>query len=183
MAHETTREALIELASNASANPMGFLEGLSDIHDDWHQPFGRTYGFLLFHFRVVRYFNDIVNPAIDPGVTPYTKADFEGMNYDEFGGTTDGVDTLQSLADFSSEIENWHNTAHRRIMAATGTPMMDPRQNIFFRPFWRLHLYIDGLFQVVLGQYGTAVHADQFLNLPIIAAHIEASHHNRVPSI
>ena len=183
MAHEPTRDALIVLANSTSTNPAGFLEGLSDIHDEWHQPFGRTYGFLLFHFRVVRYFTDIVNPVLNPGIAPYTAADFQGMNYDAFGGDTAGVDTLGDLADLSASIENWHNTAHRRIMAATGTPMMDASQNIYFRAFWQLHTYIDNLFQVALMRYGENVHPGQFLNVQAVAAHIETGHHSFVPSI
>jgi hypothetical protein len=183
MAHEPTRDALIALANDTATNPAGFLEGLSDIHDEWHQPFGRTYGFLLFHFRVVRYFIDIVGPVLNPAIAPYAKADFQAMNHDEFDGDTAGVETLQGLADFSSAIESWHNITHARIAAATGTPMMDPRQNIYFRPFWRLHTYIDNLFQVVIQQYGENVHAGQFLTVPAIAAHIETAHHNWVPAI
>ena len=183
MAHEPTRDALIALSNNNSANPIGFLEGLSDIHDDWHQPFGRTYGFLLFHLRVVRYFNNIVNPAVNPKITPYLKKDFDNMGYSEFGGGVGGVDTLGGLVNISSEIENWHNIAHSRIGAATGAPMMDARVNIYFRPFWQLHYYIDGLFQVALRQYGANVHRDQFLNIEAIAAHIETAHHSRVPNI
>ena len=183
MAHEPTRDALIALANSTSTNPTGFLEGLSDIHNEWHQPFGRTYGFLLFHFRVVRYFKEIVNPVLDDGIIPYTAADFQDMNYDEFGGGTDGVDTLGGLVDISSAIENWHDTAHRRIETATGAPMMDARQNIYFRPFWRLHTYIDDLFQIVLQQYADNTHPELFLTLPMVAAHIETTHHNQVPGI
>ena len=183
MAHEATRGALIALANDTSANPAGFLEGLSDIHEDWHQQFVRTYGFLLFHFRVVRYFNSIVNPALNPGIEAYTKADFVEMGYDEFEGSAAGVDTLGELANFSTAFENWHNTAHLRIEADTGAPMMDARVNILYRAFWRLHYYVDDKFKVVLQQYGDSVHQGQFLNLEAIAAHIEIAHHSRVPSI
>jgi hypothetical protein len=62
MAHENTREALIVIANNSNGDALGFLEAFSPIHSDWHVP-QRTYGFLLFHHRVVRYFKAI-NPAI-----------------------------------------------------------------------------------------------------------------------
>ena len=68
-------------------------------------------------------------------------------------------------------------------MAATGTPMMDASQNIYFRAFWQLHTYIDNLFQVALMRYGENVHPGQFLNVQAVAAHIETGHHSFVPSI
>ena len=100
-----------------------------------------------------------------------------------FSTNLDNVDVLAEMAAFSTAIESWHNTAHGTLGAATGTPMHDPRQNIFFRPFWQLHLYIDGLFATVLRQYGDRAHAGQF-NVPIaITGHIEARHHGWVPRI
>ena len=66
---------------------------------------------------------------------------------------------------------------------ATGTPMMDPRQNICFRPFWQLHGYIDNLFIRVLDQYGNRAHPSQFVTASAIASHIEAAHHGWVPRI
>jgi hypothetical protein len=183
MAHSPTRDQLIALANNNAGDPMGFLDGLSDIHDDWHGELVRTYGFLLFHHRVVRYFTAIVNPAIQPAIAAFTPADFQQMQAQPFGGNTAGVDTLGELAAFSTAIESWHNTAHMQIGMATGTPMMDPRQNIFFRPFWRLHFYIDGLFRTCLRQYGNRAHPNQFVNDSAIAGHIEASHHGWVRRI
>jgi hypothetical protein len=70
-----------------------------------------------------------------------------------------------------------------QIGIATQTPMMDPRQNIFFRPFWQLHLYIDNLFRGMLQQYGNRAHPGQFLTVGAIAAHIEERHHSWVPRI
>ena len=61
--------------------------------------------------------------------------------------------------------------------------MLDPRQNILFSAFWQLHLYVEGLFQGSLHQYGDAIHPGQFLNVSAVAAHLEASHHAWVPFI
>jgi hypothetical protein len=105
------------------------------------------------------------------------------MNVQPFGAKLTNIDTLIELANFSDSIESWHNTAHMQIGMATGTPMMDPRQNIFFRPFWRLHLYIDGMFQTVLKQYGNRQHPNQFVDATAIAGHLEVSHHSWVPRI
>ena len=183
MAHSQTRDQLIALANDSADNAVGFLEGLSDIHADWHGPNERTYGFLLFHHRVVGYFSRIVNRAINPPVAAFTAADFQAMNVQPFGGNLANVDTLGELAAASSAIESWHNNAHMQIGMATQSPMMDPRQNIFFRPFWQLHLYIDNLYGATLKQYRNRSHPGQFLTDAAIAAHIEAGHHAWVPRI
>ena len=183
MAHSQFRDRLITLANNNAGNPSGFLEGLSDIHPDWHGETLRTYGFLLFHHRVVRYFNTIVNVQLQPQITAFTPGDFQAMGVQPFAAALANVDTLREMADFSSSFESWHGGAHNLIGNATQTPMMDPAQNIFFRPFWRLHLYIDGLFQTVLQQYGNRQHPSQFVNATAVAGHLEASHHSWVTRI
>jgi hypothetical protein len=93
------------------------------------------------------------------------------------------VDTLGELVSFSTSIESWHNTAHMSIGTATGTPMMDPRQNIVFRAFWQLHFFIDERFETTLQQYGDQAHPNQFVIPSAIAGHIEARHHGWVPRI
>ena len=183
MAHEDIRDQLITLASSSSNDPGGFLEGLSPIHDAWHREGLRTYGFLLFHNRVVRYFNLIVGPALSQPVEAYTPEDFNDLGVPPFNADTSRVDTLAEMVTFSDGIENWHNGAHGGIAAATGTPMMDPRQNIFFLPFWRLHLFIDDRFVDVLRQYATRAHPGQFVVDGAIAGHIETRHHGWVPRI
>ena len=183
MAHPPMRDRLVALANSNANDPSGFLEDLSDPHADWHAEFGRTYGFLLFHHRVVRYFNAIVNAQLQQPVLAYTPGELQGMGIQPFGGNVASVDTLGELAALSASIESWHNTAHGGLASATGTPMMDPRQNIFFRPFWQLHLYIDGFFQQVLTQYGNRAHPGQFVVPGAVAGHLEASHHGWVPRI
>jgi len=183
VAHSPVRDQLVALASSNSGDPMGFLEGLSDIHADWHGENVRTYGFLLFHNRVVRYFNAIVNSALAAPVAAYTPATLQQDGAQPFGGNLANVDTLAELRSLSLAIESWHNTSHSQIGFATQVPMMDPRQNIFFRPFWQLHLYIDGLFQTGLQQYAAGAHAGQFLAPEAVAAHLEAAHHSWVPRI
>ena len=184
MAHSPIRDLLIALANNNSSDAMGFLEGLGDVHVEWHGEVVRTYGFLLFHHRIVRSFNSIVNPVLEQPAIAFTADDFSGMdvpNFDE--NQVNGVNDLRGLATFSSVLESWHNTAHVRIGTATGAPMLDTRQNVLYYPFWRLHLYVESLFLRILSQYGNQIHPGQFLNLPAIAAHLEASHHGWVPRI
>jgi hypothetical protein len=182
MSHESFRDRLNTLAGTTSQDPGGFLEGLSPIHLDWHMaPPG--YGFLLFHNRVVRLFKAIVAPAVEPEIVPYTLDDLEAMGIERFEPDLSEVDALAEMAAFSDALESWHNTAHGAIGAATNTPMHDARQNVFFRPFWQFHFFIDDLFGVVLGQYGERAHPGQFVTLSAVAAHIEARHHGWVPRI
>ena len=183
MSHSPTRDQLVTLANNSASDPSGFLDGLSEIHNAWHTESLRTYGFLLFHHRVVRYFKTIVGPQVQPAMTGFTDQQLTKMEVQPFGGATAGVDALGELASFSSSIESWHNTAHMRIGMATGVPMMDPRQNIFFRPFWQLHFYIDSFFETVLKQYADNAHPNQFVTPESVTGHIEASHHGWVPRI
>jgi hypothetical protein len=184
MAHPPIRDRLVAIASTNAGDAAGFLEDLSDVHDDWHSEFTRTYGFLLFHHRVVRYFQALVNIPLDLKIASYTDADLQNMNAQAFvEPNLAAIDTLGELAQLSSSIESWHNTAHGRLARATGTPMMDPRRNIFFRPFWQLHLYIDAFFVQVLDQYGDRVHPGQFVIPAAVAGHIEVSHHGWVARI
>ena len=183
MAHSQFRDRLITLTNNNAGNPSGFLEGLSDIHPDWHAENLRTYGFLMFHHRVVRSFNAIVNVQLQPQITAFTPDQLTGMGVQPFAADLANVDTLREMADLSSSIESWHNSAHGSIGNVTQTPMMDPAQNIFFRPFWQLHLYIDGLFQTVLQQYGNRQHPNQFVNATAVAGHLEVSHHSWITRI
>lgn len=182
MSHANTRTQLIQLANSTAGQPNDFLDGLSPIHDAWHtRP--RTYGFLLFHSRLVRYYQSIVNPTLSPHVVPFTAADFTSMSVSPFTRPTAGVDSLAELAAFSNALESWHNTAHGAIGMATGAPMMDARVNIYFRPFWQLHIFIDDLFKVILKQYAATAHSGQFLNPVAVAGHLEASHHSWVVRI
>lgn len=183
MSHFPVRDELIALANGTAGNPADFLAGLSDVHDNWHQPPIRTYGFLLFHHRVVRYFETIVNAGLQPPVVAFTDAELQNMNVPPYPQNVANVDTLFELATFSARIESWHDIAHSRIQTATGVPMMDARQNIYYRAFWQLHLAIDALFQQVLQQYGNQAHPGQFLDRAAVAGHIEAVHHGWVPRI
>jgi hypothetical protein len=183
VSHAPFRDRLVTLAGATAQDPGGFLEGLSPIHDDWHTEASRGYGFLLFHNRVARSFNSIVAPAVSPAIEAFTDQQFRDMGVRPFQAELTGIDTLEELVAFSTSIESWHNTAHMGIGTATGTPMMDPRQNIFFRAFWQLHYYIDEAFETTLRQYGDRAHPGQFVIASAVAAHIEARHHGWVPRI
>jgi hypothetical protein len=102
VSHAEFRDRLIALAGATAQDPGGYLEGLSDIHDDWHTVFGRGYGFLLFHNRVVRNFKAIVGPAVSPAIQPFTNQDFQAMGVQPFQPNLAGVDTLGELVTFST---------------------------------------------------------------------------------
>ena len=182
MAHENFRDRLTSLRTATLTDPDGFLQGLSDIHYDWHsQP--RTYGFLLFHHRVVRYFDEIVNAPLQLGIVAFSSADLERMGVAALTASTSGVDTLGELATYSSAIETWHNSAHGRIEVATGAPMMDARVNIFYEAFWRLHKFIDARVQTGLTQYANRAHRGSLATPFASARHIESAHHSWVVRI
>lgn len=196
MAHSTVRDQLSALRSTTEGDAWGFLEGLSPIHTAWHMPGSRRYGFLLFHHRVVRYFNANVNGPLGLGIAPYSAADFAaGGQFEDApwplpGAFPGPVQRLEDLRELSSIIEEWHNVgAHAVVGAVTGTPMMQPDRNIFYRPFWRLHGFIDEEFKKALVSYGNAVHPPSggglhtIANASNIAQHIEESHHSFVPVI
>jgi hypothetical protein len=183
MSHEPFRDQLVALAATTAQDPTGFLDGLSPIHDDWHTTSPRGYGFLLFHARVVRSFKTIVLPNINPPIQAFTEQDFRDMRATPFKYDVASVNTLAELVTFSTALESWHNGAHAGIETATGAPMMDPRQNIFFRAFWRLHFFIDDLFATTLEQYGNAAHRGEFVTPAAVASHLEARHHGWVSRI
>jgi hypothetical protein len=183
MSHETFRNQLVQLVSSTSADSAAFLEGLSPIHFDWHNQGVRTYGFLLFHHRVVRYFERVVGSQLPAPIKGFTEQELTSMQVQPYNRDLSHDDTLAELAGASTSIEDWHNGAHMGIGMATGVPMMDPRQNIFFRAFWQLHLYIDGLFTPILRQYGDRAHPGQFVTPNAVASHIEARHHGWVGQI
>ena len=96
MTHEVFRDRLITLAGATAGDPAGFLDGLSPIHDAWHREGSRTYGFLLFHTRVVRHFNQIVAPVVQPQIESFTEAEFEGMGVRLFQYDVETVEPLPS---------------------------------------------------------------------------------------
>ena len=90
--------------------------------------------------------------------------------------------SLDDLALYSQQIEGWHGEAHMVIGDATGAPMMDPRINIFYTPFWNLHFFINARFEAELRSYAAAAHPA--IDTPSdIVRHIEEQHHGQVRRI
>ncbi len=156
MAHSVTVTTLNRAGAEARrrGDPMYYLQRLSPIHTEWHRPGPRRIGFLFFHWHGIENLKKAGGPRVWPGgVRPYTAADFRnfGWPYDVAAQAQHG--DIDSLAAFSSEIEGWHNEAHMALMDATGTPMTDPAQNIFYPPFWRLHYVMNARFLERLATY------------------------------
>lgn len=160
MSHSFTVDALNKIGDDAkkSGNAMDFLHNLGPIHQKWHMgAFAtRRIGFLLFHEHVIENLKKCGGPAMFGGVKAYTPANFKtfGHPYDVIAKATNG--NLNSLADFSLEIEGWHNEAHMAIGMATGVDMMDPLTNINHVEFWRLHYFINAKFFQQLKRYDPA---------------------------
>ena len=146
--------------AQAAGNSWLFLEELGPLHERWHSVprTARTVGFLLFHWHVVQDFKTL---KLDKTMNAraYTEDDFgAGGQFDQadwkshMGDVQDAAD-LDGLVRYSEAIESWHNEAHMVIGDATGAPMMQPRINIFYRPFWGLHFFINEKFTTQLGSY------------------------------
>jgi hypothetical protein len=178
MAHSFTVAALNKLGNDAKklGDPMSYLRNLGPIHLQWHRGSlaARRIGFLLFHYHVIENLKKCGGPAMFGGIKPYTPAQFAafGQPYDVTSKATNG--DLDSLADFSLDLEGWHGDAHMAIGMATGVDMMNPLTNINHVEFWRLHYFINAKFFQQLRRYDPAGSNAKRV------AKIEALHHSKV---
>jgi hypothetical protein len=83
---------------------------------------------------------------------------------------------INSLANFSVGIESWHNDAHMAVGEAFGIEddMMNPRVNIYYREFWRLHYFINDRFLAELRRYDSSGTVTQKMN------RLEQNQHNNL---
>jgi hypothetical protein len=170
-------------------NPQLFLIRLGEIHPRWHMGL-RQPGFLLFHWHAVKHVKAL---RIDRmlNATAFTIGDFsQGGQFSDADWNTDmgsiqPSQSLEDLAEYSSQIENWHNLAHGVISDATNTPeMMDPQRNIFLGMFWRLHGFINQRFEQELRNYASRAHPTSGLRTTAaIVRHIQNEHHQIVERI
>lgn len=169
-------------AARAAGNPLQFLNQLESGHANWHgRTFGaRALGFLTFHWTVIKYFRSAGCPTLwSGGVRPFREVDFAGFGwpYDVTARAANG--NFQSLADFSRAIETWHNEAHMAVGMAfnIANDMMDPRVNIYYREFWRLHYFINGRYLAELRRYDAK-------GGPVAKIErLEATHHARLNEV
>jgi hypothetical protein len=184
--HWDERDYLIQLANETAQDPEALLGGLRDIHVFWHgqRLEERTYGFLLFHYRVVRYFNGIVNSRREEPLAPYSPTEFQRMGVPPFPEQIVGnIQTVRDLALFSRAFELWHNLCHEQMERATGAPLMDAAKNIYWAEFWRLHLYVDRIFHQALAQFANGSHPGEFRTVLEVVTYIEEEQDGWVPYI
>lgn len=154
MAHTPTTAAIDRYANDAikKKDPMVFLKEFGPLHNRWHTTSLRNkLGFLLFHWHVVTALKKSHADMIWPGgIKPFTLADWNGFAWPYNVSVKVTTGDFDSLAAFSSAIENWHNDAHMAVENATGEDMMNPLTNVLLQNFWRLHYFIDARFMEAL---------------------------------
>ena len=157
MSHSPTTRAIDGYANDAIKQkaPLLFLQEFGPLHNRWHSTsFRNNLGFLLFHWHVVTAFKKCHAYQIwSGGIQPFSTADWTrfGWPYNLLINVAAG--NLDSLANFSTDIENWHNEAHMAVETATGEDMMNPVTNVLLRNFWRLHYFIDERFLEALAAF------------------------------
>jgi hypothetical protein len=143
----------------------------------------RSYGFLLFHSRVVRSFNAIVAPTVDRAIEPSTEQEFQDMGVEAFQEDASSVPPSVTSWRFHSDRELAQHRTHGNRRGARNADDGFPAECLF-RAFWQLHLFIDEVqFGRALRQYGDQAHPSQFVLPSAVADHIEARHHGWVPRI
>jgi hypothetical protein len=148
----------------------------------------RQPGFLLFHWHAVSHVRSLrINRIL--GATPYTIRDFTGRgqfaeaDWNSFMGSLQPSGSLDDLAEYSAQLENWHNIAHGVIADVTNTPAMnDFTLNVFLSIFWRLHGFINLRFEQEMRSYAISAHP-QIRSPSAIVRHIENEHHDVVGRI
>jgi hypothetical protein len=181
MAHSILETSLNSAATDArnAGNPMLFLNRLEPIHDNWHRRTfnARGLGFLSFHWFVIEAFKRANCPSLwSGGVRPFRPADFTNFGWSYNVTVRARGNDINSLASFSLSIESWHNDAHMAVGQAFGIEddMMNPRVNIYYREFWRLHYFINDRFLAELRRYDSSGTVTQKMN------RLEQNQHNNL---
>jgi hypothetical protein len=160
-------------------NPLLFLQDLGPLHKRWHTTSLRNnIGFFLFHWHLVAALKKCHADKLWPGgVHPFTLTNWTSFNwpYNVANNVVSG--DLNSLATFSTNVENWHNEAHMAVQMATGENLMDPLTNILLRNFWRLHYFINARFLEALSAYDSAGTATKKID------RLEKNHESRLGDI
>jgi hypothetical protein len=159
MAHTPTIRAIKQYATDAiqQNDPTVFLREFGPLHKRWHTTSLRNnIGFLLFHWNVVTQFKRCHADRTWPGgVHAFTPADWNNFGWPYNVTAVVNHGDFNSLAAFSTAIENWHNEAHMAVGMANGEDLMNPATNIFLRDFWRLHYFINARFLTALAKFDT----------------------------
>jgi hypothetical protein len=165
MSHSPTIRAITRYADDAikQKDPLVFLQEFGPLHNRWHTTSLRNnVGFLLFHWHVVTAFKRCHADKIWPGgVHAFSLADWKRFDWPFKPIAKPRAGNFDSLAGFSSAIENWHNEAHMAVQMATGEDLMNPSTNVLLRNFWRLHYFIDARFLEALAAFDGAGPVDK----------------------
>ncbi len=133
-----------KLGSISGGTKKHFLDSFKTIHNSWHMAEmnkgvgtfgGEAIGFLSFHHEVVSVYVAKFAPGLVPGPMAKTSPPYRLR-----------IDGANDAAQFSSEIEGWHNLVHRNTKKYGGA-FADPKKNIYLLRFWQFHKFIDEKFQ------------------------------------
>jgi len=151
-----------------------FLKKLGPLHNNWHLAHNSgtaQTGFLLFHWQLIKRFESVGGPAHFGGVTPFTKqqlASFHAAyNIQDVVNTGD----VNSLEEFSNDLELWHNNAHMAVGMAFHINLMNPKTNVRLVQFWQLHYFINAQFEEKLADF----RASSSVSIPSVVTQLEAS--------
>lgn len=162
----------LDAISTAGTTTTQFLKKLGPIHNNWHVVHNSgtaQTGFLLFHWELIRRFEAVGGPAHFGGITPFTTQQLTSFHapYNINDIVTTG--NANSLEQFSSDFEDWHNNAHMAIGMAFHVNMMNPKSNVKLVQFWQLHYFINARFEKKLADFRPAT------GIPTVVAQIEGS--------
>ena len=127
----------------------------------------RGLGFLSFHWFVIETFKRANCPSLwSGGIRSFRLVDFTNFGWSYNVTARARANDINSLASFSLAIESWHNDAHMAVGQAFGIAdeMMNPRVNIYYREFWRLHYFINDKFLAELRRYDSSGTVSQKIN-------------------
>jgi hypothetical protein len=114
----------------------------------------RQMGFLIFHWYAIRNFVRSGCPTLwGGGIRAFTLADFRSWTWPYIVTAQAQQNDIDSLVNFSQEIQDWHNRFHDIVTQITQAPFGDPTVNIYYREFWRLHYFINNQFLRQLSRY------------------------------
>lgn len=159
--------------SAAGTTAAQFLQNLGPIHNNWHLAHingtAQT-GFLLFHWELLRRFEAVGGPAHFGGTSPFTIQQLASLGASYNVSTVVSSGSMNSLQQFSGDIENWHNHAHMAIGNAFGVNLMNPITNVLLVQFWQLHYFINARFEEKLAIFHPAT------GIPTVVAQLEGHH-------
>lgn len=137
-----------ELRLISGGTTQQFLDQLAPLHVEWHNSRdfnGDPVGFLSFHHEVLTVYTDLLRRNGEPVQQEMRRP---RPAYRRF------IDTITAPADFSTAIEDWHNSVHMNPIYPDD--FMDPARNIYLDLFWQFHTLIENKFMKWLTDNSTA---------------------------